>query len=335
MAKSVNFVWNYCNSTSFKAIKDDSKWLNWVDLCSLVAGSSEELKLNSQSIQSIAKEYAQKRSQFKRRKLNFRASRGPRKSIGWIPINPQSIKLDAKGVLTFMKRKYKTFYSRPIEGKIKCGSFNEDSQGNWYVNLTCEVQSVKHYHPKESVGIDPGLKATATLSDGYVVENTREFKHLQARLAKAQKFRKKRLARAVNLKIKRKRLDYLHKESTVIARTYRTIYVGNVSGKFLQSSNGKSTTDASIGLFRTFLSYKAIRHSGMYVLVNEQFSTVTCSACLEKTGPSGLGDLGVREWTCNCGRRHVRDVNAAKNILRTGHGTLRLPAATKGASSFN
>jgi putative transposase len=44
-------------------------------------------------------------------------------------------------------------------------------------------------------------------------------------------------------------------------------------------------------------------------------SSKTCSHCghLLETLP-----LHVRDWTCDCGARHDRDVNAARNILAAG-----------------
>ena len=32
----------------------------------------------------------------------------------------------------------------------------------------------------------------------------------------------------------------------------------------------------------------------------------------------GKWSLSIREWTCHCGERHDRDLNAAKNILNQG-----------------
>ncbi|MDQ3231468.1 MAG: transposase [Pseudobdellovibrionaceae bacterium] len=58
--------------------------------------------------------------------------------------------------------------------------------------------------------------------------------------------------------------------------------------------------------------------------INERNSTVTCSVCLQKTGPRGLMGLGIREWSCVCGAVHDRDHNAARNILRLGRETLSL-----------
>jgi Putative transposase DNA-binding domain len=42
-----------------------------------------------------------------------------------------------------------------------------------------------------------------------------------------------------------------------------------------------------------------------------------------RTGPQGLGGLGIRGWQCGvCGAIHDRDVNAAQNILAAGHRRL-------------
>lgn len=84
----------------------------------------------------------------------------------------------------------------------------------------------------------------------------------------------------------------------------------------------KSVSDASWADFKSMLAYKAIALGVEYKEVKENFSTVTCSACLDKTGPNGLNAIGVREWTCKCGASHDRDVNAAKNILRLGYQSL-------------
>lgn len=45
-------------------------------------------------------------------------------------------------------------------------------------------------------------------------------------------------------------------------------------------------------------------------------STVTCSQCSKRTGPSGISGLKERVWVCSeYGVEHDRDVNAARNIL--------------------
>ena len=65
MADAVNFVWNYCNETSIKAVKRDGKWLSAYDLHSLTSGCGSELGLHAHSIQKICSEYVTRRAQFK------------------------------------------------------------------------------------------------------------------------------------------------------------------------------------------------------------------------------------------------------------------------------
>jgi len=305
-ARAVNFVWNYLNETSFKAIRDHGKFLSEFDLQALTAGAGKLLGLSSVTVQAICKE-----------------SRGSKRSLGWIPFKVNAIHVEGDKI-TYLGHGYRMWLSRPIDGRVLSGSFSQDAQGHWYVNLACEVSKVDHKHKTEDVGIDLGLKTSAVLSDGSVIENRAEFRQLEEKLAKAQRANKKKQAKKIHSKIKNKRRDFLHKETTKIAETYHTVYVGDVSGKFVQSGNGKSSTDASIGVIRDLLKYKAIRHSGYCYEVSESSSTVTCSICHKKTGPSGLRDLGVREWVCsNCHAHHDRDVNAAKNILRFGRESLR------------
>jgi transposase len=206
------------------------------------------------------------------------------------------------------------------------GSFSEDAKGNWYLNLTCEVKVQPHEHSVEEIGGDPGLKDSLVFSNGDRIENVRAFQKAEEKLAKAQRAHKKKQVRNIHQKIANKRRDKLHKETTRVVRLYKTLYLGDVSAKFLQQTNGKSSTDASIGVIRQHLTYKALRHSGRCIEVSERFSTITCSSCLKRTGPSGLSDLGVRAWSCaDCGVTHDRDVNAARNVLRFGRESLKHP----------
>ena len=76
LARSVNFVWNYCNETSFNAIRNHCKWLSAIDLKNLTSGSAKDLGISSVTVQAICEEYAIRRIQFKKRKLRWRASSG-------------------------------------------------------------------------------------------------------------------------------------------------------------------------------------------------------------------------------------------------------------------
>lgn len=118
-------------------------------------------------------------------------------------------------------------------------------------------------------------------------------------------------------KIKNVRKDFLHKETTKLVKKYKVIYVGDVSSsKLAKTRMAKSVLDAGWGMFKSMLEYKAIALGVDFKVVKENYSSVTCSSCFERSGPSGLSALGVREWVCeSCGVIHDRDVNAATNIL--------------------
>ena len=85
----------------------------------------------------------------------------------------------------------------------------------------------------------------------------------------------------------------------------------------------KSVLDAGWSTFRAMLQYKGDDAGTWVQEINEAYSTQDCSACDARSGPKGLKDLGIREWTCSqCGTVHHRDRNAANNILRRGRATL-------------
>lgn len=336
LARQTNLIWNYCNETSYHAVRNYSRWISSVELDALLAGSSKFTGLHSQTIQAISKEYVTRRIHSKKRKLRWRVSSGSKRSLGWIPFKAAGVQMRGHRIKYFGQEfkfwnswegKTPKQRSWPEEAvKILNGSFSEDSKGNWYLNLTCEVKPISVEHSIAEAGVDPGLKDTMTFSDGRRIENQRVYQEYEEKLAVAQKRGKKKQARKLSRKIANKRKDYLHKETTRISQTYKVIYIGNVSGKFLQKANGKSSTDASVGITRQFLNYKAMRHSGYCFEVSEVSSTIICSTCLQETGPSGLDGLGVREWSCNaCGSHHDRDINSAQNILRFGRESLKQP----------
>jgi len=73
---------------------------------------------------------------------------------------------------------------------------------------------------------------------------------------------------------------------------------------------------ADIGLreFRRQLEYKARLYGAQLVTASRWFpSSTLCSACgrIAEELP-----LSIREWTCECGAGHDRDINAARNLCR-------------------
>jgi IS605 OrfB family transposase len=317
MSWSVNSVWNYCNEVSELALKNKGVFLSAFDLNKLTTGVAKELGINSETVQATCEEFATRRKQYKKIKLNWRSKK---KSLGWIPFKARSIKYLGDGKVKYYGHIFK-FYESRVPNNIRCGSFNQDASGNWYLNLVCEDTTPELTPTGKSIGVDLGLKTTATYSDGTSFQGEKPTRVYAERLAKAQRARKKKQVTRIHKKIKNIRKDSLHKETTRLVKEFDRIVVGDVSSKKLVKTNmAKSVLDVSWGAYKTLLEYKTIRFGKELQVVNESWTSKTCHVCDTIADFGGLGGLSVREWTCkHCNTTHDRDVNAAKNILRLGH----------------
>jgi hypothetical protein len=97
LAREVNFVWNYCNELQITMFNRERRFLSGYDFAKFTRGATKEgLHLHSQTVQAIAEEYATRRRQFRKVRLSWRKSTGSRRSLGWIPFQPQFTPLMAK-----------------------------------------------------------------------------------------------------------------------------------------------------------------------------------------------------------------------------------------------
>ena len=326
MAGAVNFVWNYSNGIMRSNWKR-AKYTNKNELHALTKGSSKELPINSQTIQATYEELLVRSKQFKKQ-LRFRTAKGG-KNLGWVPFKGQTVDF-CGAYINYDKQKFRLWQHRsvPKGSVVKTGSFSEDARGRWYVNLQVEIPDSEYFleaSPSNSaVGIDPGLKTVMTLSNGQKYERPNITKKYETGLANAQRRKKKRQAKKINAKIKNSRLDFNHKSSHEIAKNHELVFFGDAkSSKLGKTKMAKGVYDAGWAQIKNFLAYKSIRRQGRMIVQNERNSTITCSVCSRKTGPKGRSGLRVREWKCECGAVHDRDVNSAINSLRLGHETLR------------
>ena len=321
IASAINYVWNYCNEVSLLAFRSDKTFLTAYDLHTLTAGTSKDLRLSADTIQQVCTEYVTRRRQSKKITLKWRSWR---RSLGWIPFKAAYIRLHAE-TITCCGHRVRVWLSRPLTGTMKMGSFTQDARGRWYVNLHCEVPDAAEPTGQRAIGIDLGLKNQITCSDGIIYSRENLTRQHAQPLAMAQRAQKKRRAKALQAKMANIRKDWTHKATTAIARRAKLLVISNVSStKLVKTPFATSTYDAAWGIVRHQLTYKAKRLAGVCVAGNERFSSVTCSGCGIRSGPSGLSALGVRAWVCSgCGVEHDRDVNAARNILalRSGRAT--------------
>jgi putative transposase len=323
-AIEVNQVWNYANETSFRAVRPfagQSKWLSAFDLDKLTAGAAQEFDhIGSETIQRVNAEFAAKRNQARKPKLSWRISKGSRRSLGWVPFKAAQLKLKGR-CIRFSGKAFRVFEQERVQGvKWKSGCFAQDAVGDWWLCVPVEYAVAQVPAPKESVGIDLGLKNTAATSDGVKLEARHFYRCIEQKIAQAQRRRHKNHAKRLYRIAARRRQDALHKFSTQIVKEYQSIVIGDVSSLTLARTRmAKSVLDAGWGMLKTQLQYKGQQAGRCVQIVNERNTTRACSSCRALTGPSGLDMLVVRTWMCTeCGVTHDRDVNAARNILFVG-----------------
>ncbi len=340
LSSAVNFVWNYVNELSFKHLRRTGKFFSAYDLAEYTKGSGEFLRLHSQTIQAISETHAKNRKQFKKAKLRWRTNnpKAKVKSLGWIPFKKSAIKHLAtrqsgkKALKSTIQLSLASHQKLIIElfdsynlslYQINTLELVQDARGRWYACITVKAQNdTKAQGGKGQIGIDLGLKEAATTSDGdtLTVKQTQKW---AKKLAIAGRAKNKQRAQAIHAKIKSTRQDLIHKFTTKLVRNNALIVVGDVKSKSFTNKKtklAKSTYDASWFELKRQLDYKC-KHAGCrFDIVNEAYTTQTCSSCrqISDSSPKGRTGLRIREWTCECGVTHDRDINAAKNILAVG-----------------
>lgn len=210
-----------------------------------------------------------------------------------------------------------------------------DAAGRYFASFVVTTTEDEVLPPSESeVGIDLGLSHFAVLSDGtkitaprFLRRAARKLKRLQQDLSRKRRGsqnRKKavvKVARA-HARVADTRRDWQHKLSTKLIRENQAVYVEDLCVVGLGRTRlAKSVHDAGWSQFVQMLEYKAQRYGRTFARVDRWFpSTRMCSTCGALTEKL---PLNVRSWSCPCGTRHDRDVNAAKNVLAEGRSESR------------
>jgi putative transposase len=218
---------------------------------------------------------------------------------------------------------------RPLEGTPKTVTISREADG-WYACVSCADVSVQSLPPTgHETGIDLGIEAFATLSDGSRIFNPGWYRKAERALKTAQRRvsrRKKgsnRRRKAVTLlakahqKVKRQRQDFHHKTALALVCANDTIYHENLQPANMVKNHhlAKSISDAGWGAFLIILTYKAACAGRRIVGVNPAYTSQTCSGC----GALVYKGLSVRWHSCPVCRTSLhRDHNAAKNIERLG-----------------
>ena len=215
---------------------------------------------------------------------------------------------------------------RAVGETIKTVTVKREAE-RWYVCFSVECEAKSLPANSESVGVDVGLSAFATLSDGTEVENPRHYRTAQAKLRRAQRkvARRKKgshrrrkavlLLQKTHAHVRNQRADFHHKISHWLVANYGTIVVEDLNVKGLAGGMlAKSVSDAGWWMFLGKIAYKAANAGRQFFRVSPSGTTQLCSGC----GSHVPKDLSQRVHSCSCGLELGRDHNAALNTLRLG-----------------
>ncbi|GAC1568447.1 MAG: hypothetical protein NVS3B14_17690 [Ktedonobacteraceae bacterium] len=193
----------------------------------------------------------------------------------------------------------------------------------YYCQFSVQAERrVEHIPTGKQLGIDVGLKAYYTDSEGNTVPNPRHYRKAEKKLkrlhrlvSRKQKKSKNRKALAKgSLKVQRQREDFARKQANALITSsdliaYEHLQIRNmVKNRHL----AKSIHDAGWGMFLSWVKYYGAIHAIPVIAVAPHYTSQTCSDC----GTLVKKSLSVRTHICTgCGVVLDRDHNAALNIL--------------------
>jgi IS605 OrfB family transposase len=173
-----------------------------------------------------------------------------------------------------------TTYIRTLRLKVKAEAHP------WLNAAAAEVNQVW--------GLDLGLKTTVATSDGEKLEAGHFYRSIEQQIAQAQRRGHKRRAKRLHRTAARRRKDALHQFSRKIVDRYQNIFVGDVSStQLVKTRMAKSVLDAGWGMLKTQLLYKSQQAGRCVRIINEKYTTRTCSSCKALSGPAGLSPFSA------------------------------------------
>lgn len=198
--------------------------------------------------------------------------------------------------------------------------------GDWYLSFAVEIPEQDTPKQRETIGVDLGVNALATCSDGTTFANPKAYRKATKKLARLQRHLTRKVKASKNyqkcqLKVQRLhrrvssiRQDAIHKITTFLAKNHSRVVIEalNVAGMLKNHCLAGSIADASFGEFRRQLEYKTQRYGSQLVIADRFFpSSQLCCDC----GHQQKMPLNKRTFECEkCGAIKDRDFNASLNL---------------------
>ena len=237
---------------------------------------------------------------------------------------------------------------RICETRIGTVTLTKDSADRFFLSMQLASDTPFVNWPQNTgkqIGIDLNTENFLTTSNGDTVANPRYYRIIKGRLAKAQRILSRRARRAkqehrplrtsknyqkqrllvakLHAQVFERRRDFLHNVSTTLIKNHDFVAAEELRSKNMLKNHALAMSIADVG-WRTFLgmlAYKAELYHRQFLTVNPKNTTQACHECGFVMGTAGTEKLTLadREWTCpKCHAHHVRDHNAAQNILTKG-----------------
>ena len=230
---------------------------------------------------------------------------------------------------------------------LKSATISQCSDGTYYASVLFEYDADIKCVPvsDNALGLDYASDGLYMDSNGHRGSNHKYYKESEKKLIKAQRrlsrrtgskkneipsrnyLKQKHKVAVIHRHIANQRRDHLQKQSTEIANQYDIVCVEDLNMQAIANRKhhlGKHTYDNGYGRFLSMLSYKMADRGKYLVKVDKWFpSSQLCSCCGAVLDGDDRLTLRDREWVCpSCGTHHIRDLNAAINILNRGLMTL-------------
>ena len=342
----VRFVYNYFLNKEKESYDSNHTLLGYYSNAKELTELKKQLvwlkECNSQSLQQSLKHLDEAYKNFFERRSELPVFKSKKDHHDSFTV-PQFCTMDDRHIyFPKFKEGIRCRFHRKVEGDMKFFTITRTPADKYYVSITVEKEHEPVEKNGKSIGMDLGIENLVTLSNGETIGNDRYMSKYSEDLAKAQKHlsRKKKGSNSYNRqrirvariqeKISNNRHDYLHKATTNLIKQYDTICMEDLDNKEMKSKelrNGeyrkqrsslnRNLSDASFGLFRSYLSYKADWNDKSVITVDRYYpSSKTCHVCGHEKTDLTLGD---RVWVCpKCNTVHNRDYNASINILDEG-----------------
>jgi len=224
---------------------------------------------------------------------------------------------------------------RDIEGVTKSITISRTPSGKYFASILCELDIPEPIYSGCEIGIDYGIKAFITTSDGKSIESPNYFRKSEKKLKKLQRSFSKKQPNAKNQykaqkllarqheKVSNKRQDFLHKLSKQLISDNQAIYIESlaISNMIKLHTLAKSISDSGWNTFVNMLKYKGNWYGCRIIEIDRWFpSSKRCHVCGHMNDNLTLKD---RSWLCTeCNTNHDIDINAAINILTFGRASM-------------